>query len=85
MMRGGSATWRSVLAALISSGRPVYWVTNRYGRPPSAPGLEFRVAAPDREIAVKVPDGPASVPPARAVTRIVPLRIYGVSSAAAAG
>jgi hypothetical protein len=85
MMDGGGTRWRKVMTALVASGRPVYWITSRYEQPPTAPGLVFRVVAPDHELRVALPEATTSDPPAHAVTRIVPLRIYGAASAAGAG
>ena len=81
MVDGSGTRWRSVMGALVASGLPVYWITNRYAQAPAAPGLVFSVVAADHEIRVPLPEAPASDPPAQTVILIVPLRIYGVSGA----
>jgi len=82
MVSWSGTRWRSVMTALAAGGRPVYWITSRYQQPPAAPGLVFSVVAAEHEIRVPLPEAPAGVPPARTVTRLVPLRIYGVAAGA---
>jgi hypothetical protein len=81
MLRGGSRRWERVMDALVASGRPVYWINNLYEPVPEAPGLTFHAAAADATFSVPLPDAPADSPPARVVTRIVPLKIYAVTPA----
>jgi hypothetical protein len=82
MVGGHGTNWRRVMTALVASGRPVYWIANRYSQAPTVPGLVFRVVAPDHEIRVPLPVAPADEPPARTVIRLVPLRIYRVAAGA---
>jgi hypothetical protein len=78
MVSGGGAAWRDLLATLVATGRPVYWIQNRYALPPHSSGLAFSRVEPMLDLAVVLPDSPIDAPPAAAIRKVLPLALYGV-------
>ena len=81
MLAQSGERWRDVMRALVASGRPVFWIGNRYGAPLSTGDVALTALEPDPELTAITPDAPADTPPSRTVTRIIPFRIYGVGLA----
>ena len=81
MIAGGGEGWRQVLRALLTSGRPVYWITGSNDPAPVLPPFTFRTIEPDPEFAIVFPDSPEASAPTRALRQLVPLRIYAVAIA----
>lgn len=77
---GGGPAWRALLTALVATGRPVYWVQNRFAPAPTGPGMAFAPVQGTRDITVVLPDSPIDVPPAAVMRRLVPIGVYGVTS-----
>jgi hypothetical protein len=73
--------WRDVMRALVATGRPVFWIGNRYGAPLSTGDITLTALEPDPELIAITPDAPTNAPPSRTVRRVIPFRIYGVGLA----
>ncbi len=77
---GGGPAWRALLTTLLATGRPVYWIQNRYGLPPTGPGMTFVPVEGIRDLTITLPDSPRDTPPALVIRKLVPLGVYGVKS-----
>jgi hypothetical protein len=82
----GGPAWRLLLSTIVASGRPTYWIQNRWGPPPQAKGLTFTAVGAESDMTIHLPNSPRDTPPAVVIRKIVPLRVYGVAlEAGAAG
>lgn len=80
MLREGGTRWRQVMRALVTSGRPVFWIAQNPEPPRDSGDLHLEALAPGADVAIVIPDAPADTPPARKVTRLLRLRIYRVGA-----
>ncbi len=80
MLRGGGQRWQDVMHGLLGSGRPVMWIGNGHEAPRRTGDVALRPLEPDPDLTIIVPDAPADTPPARKVTRLVPLRLCEVDA-----
>ena len=80
MAAGGRPAWRALLSTLVATGRPVYWIQNRFAKPPESAGLAFAPVSSESDFTIQLPDSPADVPPAVAIRKLIPLRVYGVTA-----
>src|SRR5205085_1158334 len=76
----GGTRWRDVMQALVATGRPVFWIGERLGSRGDMSGVPMEVLPPDVDVVVFVPDSPADIPPSIGVSRVLPLRVYGVGA-----
>lgn len=79
---GGGPAWRVLLTKLVASGRPTYWLQNRWAAAPQAKGLTFTTSAPESDLTIRLPDSPANTPPRVVIRKVVPLQLYGVTAGA---
>ncbi len=79
VVSSGGPAWRALLPTLVDTGRPVYWIQNRYGAPPVASGFTFTTVASDDAFTIDLPDSPADAPPTFVMRKVVPLAVYGVA------
>lgn len=79
MLSQGGQRWRDVMRGLLGSGRPVMWISNGHEPPRNTGDIAVEALAPDPDLTILAPDAPSDTPPARKVTRLVPLRLYAVA------
>jgi hypothetical protein len=80
MLPEGGQRWRDAMSALVATGRPVVWIGDRRASTSDLSGIDLRPLDPDLDLRLVLPDGPANTLPSRRVTRLVPLRAYGVGT-----
>ncbi len=79
VVTGGGPGWRALLGELGKTGRPLYWIQNRYEAPPAAEHFTFTPAAPHGDFTIDLPNSPVDAPPTFVMRKVVPLAIYGVA------
>lgn len=81
MLREGGVRWRDVIATLVASGRPVFWIAKTRNPPSDVRGVRLEPLLPDPDLVVAMPEAPPDTLPVRTVRRLVWLRLYRVVGA----